>query len=131
MKFKNQKRYYSEYMELFKFIDTHDYIPIHLKSCFHNLESGIRSDLITDRLMHYLFYYRVYYGDRLILSPDYRRLIETHVKLFKERVPETITPTDDERRARLNAKSKRYYSRNKELIKARRDEKKLAAVPEN
>ena len=130
MKFKNQKRYYSEYMELFKFIDTHDYIPTHLKACFHNLESGIKSDLITDRLMHYLFYYRFYYGDRLILNPSYLFLLEKQLKLFKERVPETITASADDRRERLNAKSKRYYARNKEIIKARRDQRKHDAVPD-
>ena len=130
MKFKNQKRYYSEYMELFKFIDTHDYIPTHLKTCFHNLESDVDSDLINGRLMNYLFYYRVYYGDRLILNPSYLFLIEKQLKLFKESVPEPFTLTSDERRARLNAKSKRYYSRNKEAIKARRDQRKHDAVPE-
>jgi len=128
MKFKNQKRYYSEYMDLFKFIDANDYIPTRFKSCFHNLESGISVDLVNERLMHYLFMYRVYYGDRLILNPEYRILIETHVKFLKDRVPEPMVVLADHRRDRLNAKSKRYYSRNKEAIKSRREERKHAAL---
>jgi hypothetical protein len=131
MKFKNQKRYYSEYMDLFKFIDANDYIPTRFKTCFHNLEAGISVDLVNDRLMHYLFMYRVYYGDRLILNPTYRFLIEKYLKLLKERVPEPIVVLDDQRRERLNAKSKRYYARNKEAIKARRNERKRDAVIEN
>ena len=130
IKFKNQKRYYSEYMELFKFIDSNDYIPTHLKVCLKIIETEIPTkELVQDRLMHHLFFYRFYHGDRLILNTHYRFLIEEHLKLFEERVPEATCVTDDQRRARLNAKSKRYYARNKEAIKARRDERKHASVP--
>jgi len=129
IKFKNQKRYYSEYMELFKYIDLHESLLSPYTVSLITLEAGIPTkELVQDRLMHYLHTYRIYYGDRLVLSPDYRRLIEAQLKLFENRVPEPLTPTDDERRERLKAKSKRYYARHKDLIKARRDQKKLEPV---
>ena len=130
IKCKNQKRYYSEYMELFKYIDRHESLCSPYTVSLLTLETGVTKELVQDRLMHYLHIYRVYHGDRLVLSPEYRRLIETQIKLFNERVPVPFTPSADERRERLNAKSKRYYSRNKELIKARRDQKKLGALPD-
>jgi len=129
IKCKNQKRYYSEYMELFKYIDRHDSLCSPYIVSLLTLETGVTKELVQDRLMHYLFTYRIYHGDRLVLSPGYRRLIETHVKLLKERVPEPMVVLDDQRRERLNAKSKRYYARNKEAIKSRREERKHAAVP--
>jgi hypothetical protein len=129
IKFKNQKRYYSEYMELFKFVESNDYIPTHLKVCFHSIESDIPTkELVQDRLMHHLFMYRIYYGDRLITNHTDRFLIEKYLKAFKERVPEPVVVIDEHRRERLKAKSKRYYARHKDLIKARRDQKKLEPV---
>jgi hypothetical protein len=125
MKFKNQKRYYSEYMDLFKFIDAHDYIPTRFKTCFHNLESDV--EILNDRLMYYLYYYRIYYGDRLVLNREYRFLIEKQLKQFSLPLPIADTSADV-KRERLNAKSKRYYARHKDLIKARRDQKKLEPV---
>lgn len=127
IKCKNQKRYYSEYMELFKYIERNDSVVSPYTVCLAPLETGIVSkEAVQDRMMHHLFMYRMFHGDRLVLSPDYRRLLEKQLTVSLEKTSDT--PTEDCRRERLNAKSKRYYARHKEAIKARRHQRRHAAV---
>jgi len=137
IKFKNQKRYYSEYMELFKYIDnnTNPYLSVKL----HTLEIDIpNKQILNARLGWYLHLYRVYYGERLLLNPEYRGLIDTRLTqltsdrlVFEPDVPpaerkkQSSQKYAETHRDRLNAKSKRYYERNKLRLKEKRDAAKL------
>jgi hypothetical protein len=124
-KCKNQKRYYSEYMEIFKYVERFE-TPLHPFSVKMNiLETDILTkEILEERLMHYLLQYRVYHGDRLVLNPHYRMLLGLKITIRGEPLP----ILHDIRRERQNAKSKRYYLKHKEVIKARREQKKLALI---
>jgi len=137
VKFKNQKRYYSEYMELFKYIEnsSNPYLSVKL----HTLENDIPDKRTLNlRLGLYLHLYRVYYGERLLLNPEYRGLIDTRLTqltsdrlVFEPDVPpaerkkQSSQKYAETHRDRLNAKSKRYYERNKLRLKEKRDAAKL------
>lgn len=138
-KFKNHKRYYSEYMELFKYLETENHtksLTIGLKF----LETDIPSqEILNERLMHYLFNYRLIYGDRLCLNNEYRCLLQTKINIssFKNICLVFEPDVDPKERKKIsnkkytlnnrecvNAKSARYYQRNKELLKEKRNLKK-------
>jgi len=146
-KFKNQKRYYIEYMDLFKYLDTHAFnsdLTIEIKS----LETNIPSvELVNSRLAHYLTNYRLFYGSNLILNKEYRVFLTDTSKRFETVVPDRekydeSVPSDERKkqsfkkysdkfREKINAKSRRYYESHKAELKAKRDAKKTnTAQPE-
>jgi hypothetical protein len=125
-KFKNQKRYYKEFMELFKYLENNDCIDCPFSLHIKSIETGISKENLESRLSYHLLNYRVYHGSTLILSPGYRILVDKELKrsyLSKE----SENPVDSHR-DRLNAKSKRYYERNKEKLKEKRAAKKAAQL---
>jgi hypothetical protein len=127
-KFKNQKRYYKEFMELFKFLENNDCIDCPFSLHIKSIETGIPKEILDSRLSHHLLSYRVYHGSNLILTPEYRVLLDKESKRFYL-AKESENPVDA-RRERLNAKSKRYYDRNKEKLKEKRDAKKASVIEE-
>ncbi|NDB34538.1 MAG: hypothetical protein EB023_04155, partial [Flavobacteriia bacterium] len=88
------------------------------------------------------------YGNNLVISdPSHRLVIDNHItKLlnhsFSRSVYDSSLSVEERKRLsnekyvslhrdRLNEKSKRYYERNKEVLKQKREEKKSIAVIEN
>ena len=132
-KCKNQSRYYSEFMELFKYIDTHDYFT-NLRIGLKCLETDIPSqEILTNRITSHLTVHRIFYGDRLVLCNEYRNLLELKLNESVSRLVHAPDVTAEDRkkisskkytdthREALNAKSQRYYARNKDRLKAARD----------
>ena len=65
-------------MELFKYIEmsSNPYLSVKL----HTLETDIPDKrTLNARLGWYLHLYRVYYGERLLLNPEYRGFIDTRL----------------------------------------------------
>ena len=141
-KCKNQKRYFMEYMELFKYLEAHNYnteLSIEIKCLETSLPT---TEIVNERMAHNLLIYRTFYGSHLLLNKDYREFLIEGLKRFEKMVPDRLaldpSVSVEERkkisakkytethREKLNAKSRRYYQRNKELIK----EKRLAKIAE-
>jgi len=140
--FKTQKRYYNEYMDLFKYLDNNAH-NVDLSIEIMSLESGLpTNEIINDRLSHHLFIYRIFYGCNLILNKEYRDFLTIFTKRAslleplrlhhdpsvppEERKKLSAKKYTETHREKLNAKSRRYYQRNKELIK----EKRLSKIAE-
>ena len=64
-KFKKSERYYTPFMELYKYHDN----------VYNNCHLSIRIHPLTDHLINYLFKYRLFYGDRLILDTKSKDLL--------------------------------------------------------
>ena len=134
-KFKNHLRYYSDYMEVFKFVEMNSHI-VGLTVRFHCLEKVFSKSNVVDRLCYYLLRYRMYHGDRLILTNGYRKLMQASFEKSMH-VPRLLTSAEQKKltikkyveahREQINEKSRRWYESHKEVLKERRDAKKNAA----
>jgi hypothetical protein len=125
-KFKNQSRYYKEFMELFKYLDNHSSIDCPYGIYLKVIERGILAENLELKLRHHLFVYRMFYGSALILSNEYRVLLQ---KELDQCVSKKVVSTDlEDQRKRMNEKSRKYYEKNKAKIKAKRDSKKSAVI---
>jgi hypothetical protein len=143
LKFKNQKRYYRSFMDLFKYVEQQHESNPNLVIKLHTLETGVTD--VDSVIKKYLLIYRLRYGTNVILSdPKHKLMVEEYVgKIstlsFSRIVYDPSVPADerkklsnqkyiDTHRERLNAKSKRYYERNKEKLKEKRDAKKASVI---
>jgi len=142
VKFKNQKRYYRDYMEIFKFTDLHSSSNPHLAVRIISLKCDISDNQIPSVLKTFVIVYRLCYGSSLILTdPSQKLIILDHIKYVNdpkhfrlafepdvppaERKKQSCQKYAETHRDRLNAKSKRYYERNKLRLKEKRDAAKL------
>ena len=149
LKFKNQKRYYRSFMDLFKYVEQQHESNPNLVIKIHSLETDVTD--IDSVIKKYLLIYRLRYGTNMVISdPKHKLMVEEYVTKistlsFSRIVYDPAVPADerkklsnqkyiDTHRERLNAKSKRYYERNKEKLKEKRDAKKaerLALIENN
>ena len=126
-------------MDLFKYVEHQHESNPNLIIKLHTLETGVTD--IDSVIKKYLLIYRLRYGTNVILSdPKHKLMVEEYVTKistlsFSRIVYDPAVPADerkklsnqkyiDTHRERLNAKSKRYYERNKEKLKEKRDAKK-------
>jgi len=140
-KFKNQTRYWKDYMELFRYVELNQN-GSNLVVGIHKLESTDDSDKSNDLLMKHFKNYRLYYGNTLVsMDQDSKRLIEnivnsSQIKVLpkSKMVFEPDIPLEDRRRiTRKNyeknhreqriEKNKKYYEEHKEELKQKRLEK--------
>jgi len=143
LKFKNQKRYYRSFMDLFKYVEHQHESNPNLVIKIHSLETNVTD--VDSVIKKYLLIYRLRYGTNVILSdPKHKLMVEEYVTKistlsFCRIVYDPSLPVDerkklsnqkyiDTNRERLNAKSKRYYERNKEKLKEKRDAKKASVI---
>jgi len=142
-KFKNQKRYYRSFMDIFKYMEQHSEGNPNLFIKLHTLEKDVTD--IESVIKKYILMYCLAYGNNLIKTdPKHKCIIEEHIKKignneFSRAVYDTSLSLEERKklsnekyqnthRKRLNEKSKRYYERNKEILKEKREAKKLAAI---
>lgn len=110
VKFMKNNRYYQDYMELYKYCKT----DLKLEVLIHKLDGP------PDLLCWYLEKYRICYGDRLILSQEYKNILcppEFKTEVVVKPVKTQVDINRD--------KSRRYYQKHKESILAKRASKKM------
>jgi len=140
-KFKNQLRYWKDFMELFKYVELNQN-GSNLVIDIHKLDSSDDPEISRSLLMKQFNLYRLYYGNSLVsMDQDSKRLIEDIAKgfpiiskpvkrtVFEPSIPKEtrllITRKNYEKthRQQINDKNKRYYERHKEELKEKRQAK--------
>ena len=143
LKFKNQKRYYRYYMDIFKYIDSRpESNGLLVKTQI--LGSDISDISLNSYIKKMVILFRLRFGNSFVITDSSHKIfLDEHIKIVNDPTTERIKfesdvskeerkqisaqKYSDTNREKLNAKSRRYYERNKELIK----QKRLAKNAEN
>jgi len=133
-KFKNNNRYYKEYMEVFKYSEKHSVDRVEI----HELGTADNKEAMMDLLLEYVIKYRLFYGDRCSVEEYILKieLLNVEVGFSKVvKVPKTLTSAEkrkisrkryeDSVRDSLREKSRNYYSLNKKELSEKRRLKRL------
>jgi hypothetical protein len=144
-KFKNQKRYYKDYMEVFKYTDPGDnkhYNP-KLEVYIKLMEKVIGEENLRDALDLMIIKHKLLYGDtvanRLEKSIIERLILKVPPEKKPAPKPEPVLTSAEKRklsrkkyedsiREKLRQKSKDYYAANKEALREKRLAKEAAAA---
>ena len=144
VKFKNQRRYYKEYMEVFRYTDPGDtfhYNPM-LNVFIKLMEKVTGEENVADAMNLMIIKHKILYGDLVVNRLD--KSIADRIILKEpvvEHVPE-LEPApeltsaekrklsrkkyEDTIREKLRQKSKDYYAANKEVLREKRLAKEAA-----
>jgi hypothetical protein len=142
-KFKNQKRYYKDYMEVFKYTDSSDnkhYNP-KLEVYIKRMEKVIGEENLSDALNLMIIKHTLLYGDtvanKVNKSIIQRVILKEPVIPVPAPKPEPVLTSAEKRklsrkkyedsiREKLRQKSKDYYAANKEALREKRLAKEAA-----
>jgi hypothetical protein len=138
-KSKAHRRYYRDYMDIFKYIENNPSITLGI----HSLQEGVSDADIKNVYTKWLINYRLIHGSSVIIhdpetkklllnfiSHDYTRLYNTvHDRTLPVQERQVLSRRQYEirHRNRLNEKSRRYYESHKEELKRKRNAKRAAA----
>jgi len=126
-KFKKNERYYIDYMEIFKYLEENPELSLKI----HVLENDVDDKYLESRMIHYIGVYRLFYGSSLFVKSVYvKRCLGDFLTRFVVEEPVKIKKTQEQIRQALNAKSARYYQRNKDRLKEKRENAKKKILEE-
>jgi hypothetical protein len=145
VKFKNQRRYYKDYMEVFKYTDPGDTLHYNprLNVYIKLMEKVTDEKKLNDTMNLMIIKYKLRYGDAVVNNVNNsiidRVILKEPVILVPkpEPAPELTSAEkrklsrkkyEDSIREKLRQKSKDYYAANKEILREKRLAKEAAAA---